>query len=181
MRRRLSGVSTFIATLLAEEAFGGALLGFAAGIAVYQLLKRVDNYQVEVLLPLALAMGAYALADGVPVSAPIAIVVAGLFIGNEGRHFAMSKKTEEHLDTFWELLDEILNAVLFMLMGLQILAMPFQWRFLLIGVSAIIVTLAARWATVASLIGLMKIRRHFEQGAITIHTWGGLRAASPLL
>ncbi len=170
-----SVTASHIAYLLLKEAVGGFLIGLVAGFAIYQLLKQVDNYQVEVLLTLALAMGGYALSDALHVSAPIAIVVAGLFIGNQGRHFAMSPKTEEHIDTFWELIDEILNVVLFMLIGLEVLVMPFQRSFILIGVIAIIVTLLARWASVAGLVALMKIRRPFARGTVTLLTWGGLR------
>ncbi|HZZ44545.1 MAG TPA: sodium:proton antiporter [Tepidisphaeraceae bacterium] len=171
------GTVTFhqIALLLFREAAGGILFGLVAGIATYQLLKRVDNYQVEVLLTLALAMGGYAGAEAAHVSAPIAVVVAGLFIGNQGRHFAMSKKTEEHLDAFWELIDEILNAILFMLIGLQVLVMPFPSRFLLAGILAIFVTLLARWLCVAGIITSLRPFRRFDPGTITVLTWGGLR------
>src|SRR5206468_3917776 len=110
--------------LLIRQVVGGMALGLVAGVFTYSLLKRVDNYQVEILLTLALAMGGFALADAVHVSAPIAIVVAGLFIGNR-RSFAMSRQTQEHLDSFWELIDEVLNALLFLLIGLEVLVMPF--------------------------------------------------------
>src|ERR1700690_557958 len=106
-----------VAKFLLEEAVGGAALGLALGWVSFRLLRSVDEYAVEVLLTLALAAGGYSLAQAVHVSAPIAIVVAGLVIGNHGRALAMSDKTREHVDTFWELLDEILNAVLFVLMG----------------------------------------------------------------
>ena len=100
---------------------GGAVFGFVTGWLTYRLLSKVDNYQIEVLLTLALVMGGYALANAIHTSGPIAVVVAGLLIGNSGRQFAMSDKTREHLDNFWELLDEILNAVLFVLIGLELL------------------------------------------------------------
>lgn len=161
--------------LLAWQAGGGIALGLAAGFVAYQLLRRVDNYQVEVLLTLALAMGGYALGDAIGVSAPIAVVVAGLLIGNRGRAFAMSKVTEEHLDTFWELIDEILNAVLFMLIGLQVLVMPFRRSYLLAGAVAVALALLARWASVGSLVHLMRLRRDFCPGTTHVLTWGGLR------
>jgi CPA1 family monovalent cation:H+ antiporter len=129
--------------LFLVEAVGGAALGLALGAVAYQLLKRVDNYQVEVLLTLALVMGGYALADAVHTSGPIAMVTAGLLIGNHGRAFAMSETTRAHLDTFWELVDEILNAVLFVLIGLEVLVMPFTPRYLLAGLIAIPVVLLA--------------------------------------
>ncbi len=90
-----------------EEAIGGVLFGLAIGWLAYRMLKSVDNYQVEVLLTLALVMGGYALANAIHVSGPIAMVVAGILIGNKGRFLAMSEQTREHLDSFWELMDEV--------------------------------------------------------------------------
>jgi CPA1 family monovalent cation:H+ antiporter len=164
-----------VGRLLIWEAGGGIALGLLTGYITYQLLRQVDNYQVEVLLTLALAMGGYALGNAVGVSAPIAIVVAGLLIGNQGRKFGMSEVTRHHLDTFWELMDEILNAVLFMLLGLQVLVMPFRAMYVLAGVAAIVLSLSVRFASVAGLIRLMSIRRGFSPGTITVLTWGGLR------
>ena len=103
--------ASHVLALFAQEALGGALFGLAAGYLTYRLLKSVDNYQVEVLLTLALVMGGYALASALGLSGPIAIVVAGLLIGNHGRRLAMSQITRQNLDTFWELLDEILNEI----------------------------------------------------------------------
>lgn len=164
-----------VARLLAWQVGGGIAVGWIAGFITYELLRRVDNYQVEVLLTLALAMGGYALGDAVGVSAPIAMVVAGLLIGNRGRAFAMSKETEEHLDTFWELVDAILNAVLFMLIGLEVLVTPFRREYLLGGCIAVTLSLAARWASVQSIIGLMQFHRGFCRGTMAVLTWGGLR------
>lgn len=161
--------------LLVRQVVGGMGLGFVEGLFVYNLMKRVDSYQVEVLLTLALAMGGYTLAEVLHVSAPIAVVVAGLFIGNRGRAFAMSKRTEEHLDTFWELIDEVLNAVLFLMIGMQVVVMPFSARFVWAGLAMIAVTLLARWVSVGGLVWLMRARRGFERGTVTILTWGGLR------
>ena len=109
------------AALLAQEAVGGVVFGLAIGWVCYRLLRRVDDYSVEVLLTLALVTGGYALGLALHVSAPLAIVVAGLMIGNQGRALAMSDTTRSHLDTFWELIDEVLNAVLFLLIGLEVL------------------------------------------------------------
>jgi len=119
-----------IALLFAEEAIGGVLFGLAIGALTYYMLKSIDDYTVEILLTLALVMGGYALATAIHVSGPIAVVVAGLMIGNHGRLFAMSDHTREHLDTFWELLDEILNAVLFVLIGLELLLISFANEYL---------------------------------------------------
>ena len=164
-----------VGRLLVWEAGGGVALGLVTGYLTYRLLRLVDNYQVEVLLTLALAMGGYALGDAIGVSAPIAIVVAGLLVGNRGRKFGMSDVTRHHLDTFWELMDEILNAVLFMLLGLQVLVMPFRAMYILAGVAAIVLSLGVRFASVAGLIRLMALRRTFSPGTVSVLTWGGLR------
>jgi CPA1 family monovalent cation:H+ antiporter len=164
-----------VALLLVEEAVGGALLGLAVGMLAYQMLKRVNNYQVEVIITLALVMGGYALADRIHTSGPIAMVVAGLLIGNHGRAFAMTEVTRGRLDDFWELMDEILNALLFMLIGLEMLVMPFTPALLIAGLAAIMITLFARWASVGGAVLLMRTFRPFSPGAVKILTWGGLR------
>ena len=164
-----------IAHLFIEEAVGGALFGLIVGWVTYRLLKSVDNYRVEVLLTLALVMGGYTLASEIHVSGPIAIVVAGLFIGNHGRRFAMSETTRKNLDMFWELLDEILNALLFVLIGLEVLVLSFTRQLFLAGLLAIPVILVARWVSVAAPVTVMSRWRKFAPGTVTIMTWGGLR------
>jgi monovalent cation:H+ antiporter, CPA1 family len=164
-----------IAAFLLKEAAGGALLGLLLGWTFYRLLKSVDMYQVEVLLTLALAAGGYSLAEVIHVSAPIAIVVAGLFIGNHGRAFAMSDTTREHLDTFWELVDEILNAVLFVVIGLEVLAISLDSTHIVIALSAILIVLITRYSTVGLLVTAMRLKHTFSEGVIEILTWGGLR------
>lgn len=166
-----------VGMLLLTEVGGALALGMTAGIVAYQMLMRVDNYQVEVLLTLALAMGLYALADALHLSAPIAVVVAGLFVGNQGRAFAMTEKTREHVDTFWELVDEILNVVLFLLIGLELLVLPIEYRWLVAGVLAIPIVLGARWLSVAGIIGPLRWVSTQSNGAIPVLTWGGLRGA----
>ncbi len=166
-----------VGLLLLKEVGGAVALALAAGFIAYQMLKRVDNYQVEVLLTLALAMGLYALADALHLSAPIAVVVAGLFVGNQGREFAMTEKTREHVDTFWELIDEILNVVLFLLIGLELLVLPIERRWLVAGVLVIPIVLAARWLSVAAIIGPLSRVTAQSRGAIAVFTWGGLRGA----
>jgi len=167
--------ASHILLIFLEEAVGGVMFGFAIGWITYQLLKQVDNYQVEILLTLALVMGGYALASAIHVSGPIAVVVAGLLIGNHGRTFGMSDNTREHLDTFWELIDEILNAVLFVLIGLEVLILPFTADVLMVSLLLIPLLLIARFISVGIPITLMKKRREFTPGAIRILTWGGLR------
>jgi CPA1 family monovalent cation:H+ antiporter len=164
-----------VGMLLLKEVGGALVLALVAGFITYQMLKRVDNYQVEVLLTLALAMGLYALADALHLSAPIAVVVAGLFVGNQGRAFAMTDKTREHVDTFWELVDEILNVVLFLLIGLELLVLPIERGWLAAGVLAIPVVLSARWLSVAGIIGPLGWVKAQSKGAIAVFTWGGLR------
>jgi CPA1 family monovalent cation:H+ antiporter len=164
-----------VAILFLEEAVGGALLGLVIGLLAYRMLKQVNNYQVEIIITLALVMGGYALADRVHTSGPIAIVVAGLLIGNQGRAFAMSEVTRERLDDFWELMDEIFNALLFMMIGLEVLVMPLTRELLFAGIMAIAITLFARWASVGGTVLIMHRFRSFSPGAVTILTWGGLR------
>ena len=164
-----------IIALFAEEAIGGVAFGLLIGWVAYRLIKNVDNYTVEVLITLALVTGGYALAHSIHTSGPIAIVVAGLLIGNHGRAFGMSESTRDHLDKFWELIDEILNAVLFVLIGLEILILAFTWNYLVLGLIAIPVVLGARFASVWSAINLLKFRREFSRNATAILTWGGLR------
>ena len=164
-----------IVLLFIQEAVGGALFGFGAGYLVYYMLKQIDNYQVEVLITLALVSGGYALAETLHFSAPIAIVVAGLLIGNRGRQFAMSDTTREHLDKFWELVDEVLNAVLFVLIGLEVMVISFSFSILVSGAVAILIVLASRFISVSVPILILKNFRSFSPNVIKILTWGGLR------
>ena len=165
-----------IAILFAQEAFGGALFGFACGYLVLQMLKRVDNYQVEILLTLALVSGGATAAAGLHLSAPIAVVVAGLMIGNHGRRDAMSDTTKQHLDTFWELIDEILNAVLFLLIGLEVMVLSFSVQIWIAGVLMAAFVLGSRLISVGIPINLLrKLDFDFHPHAVKILTWGGLR------
>ncbi len=168
--------ATGVAELFITETFGGALFGLLAGYITYRMLRLVDNYQVEIILSLALVMGGYAFAEAWHLSAPIAIVVAGLLIGNHGRQFAMSETTREHLDTFWELIDEILNAVLFVLLGLEILLIiPLSASAFLLAIIAIPTVLLSRFISVSIPISILRSKYRFTPGVIKILTWGGLR------
>jgi len=157
------------------EAVGGAIMGFVLGWIVYRMLRSVDNYQVEVLLSLALVAGGYALVNRLHMSGPIAMVVAGILIGNLGRAYAMSPTTIGNLDTFWELLDEMLNAVLFVLIGLEVLALAFTGKYLLVGLLAIPMVLFARLVSVAGPIAGLRHRGRFARYTVRMLTWGGLR------
>ena len=162
-------------SLFLSETVGGAALGLLFGFLAYRMLKGVNNYQVEVIITLALVMGGYTLADKMHTSGPIAIVVAGLLIGNHGRAFAMSDLTREHLDAFWELVDEILSALLFLLIGLEVLVIPFNRTYVIAGIAGIGITLLARWISVGLTVGALRPLRRFSPGTVRILTWGGLR------
>ncbi len=164
-----------IGLLFAQEAIGGAVFGLVSGYIAYRLLKSVDNHQVEILITLALVTGGYALASALGLSGPIAIVVAGLLIGNHGRLFAMSDNTRQRLDTFWELIDEILNAVLFVLIGLEVVLLSYTGQTLLAGILVIPLVLLVRLAAVSLPVGILRKIRDFSPGAVRILTWGGLR------
>jgi CPA1 family monovalent cation:H+ antiporter len=164
-----------VGLLLFKEAIGGAILGLALGWGVYLMLKAVDAYQVEILLTLALVTGGYALAEALHVSAPITMVVSGLFIGNRGRVFAMSDQTRERLDSFWELIDEILNAVLFILIGLELIVIALHPSYLVAGLVAILVSLFGRVISVGLPIWALGFKQKFMPGTVRILTWGGLR------
>ncbi len=164
-----------ILILFAQEAVGGVIAGLVLGYLTFLMLRSVDNYQVEILLTLALTTGGYALADRLHLSGPITVVVAGLLIGNHGRFLAMSEKTRHHLDLFWELVDEILNAVLFVMIGLEIMVLTLRADYLLLCVLAIPVVLFARLVSIGVPITLLSRFRRFTPGAVRIMTWGGLR------
>ena len=163
------------AGLFFQEAVGGAVFGLGIGYLAYLLLKSVNKYQVEVLITLALVAGGYALAHALHLSGPIAVVIAGLVIGNHGRLFAMSESTREHLDLFWELIDEILNVVLFVLIGLEVLVLTFTQDFLLAGLCLIPLVVVVRFIAIGIPFGILQLFQSFTPGAIWVLTWGGLR------
>ena len=163
------------AGLLLHEAGGGLLFGLLLGWGTFRLLRSIDRYQVEVLITLAAVMGGYALANRLGVSGPLAMVVTGLFIGNHGRALAMSDTTRHHIDLFWELLDEILNAVLFVLIGMEVILIQFKLALIPAVLAAIAVTLVARGLTVGLPVQLLGSRFRLPPGAGAVLTWGGLR------
>ncbi|MHC4941388.1 MAG: cation:proton antiporter [Planctomycetota bacterium] len=159
-----------------QEVLGGAGLGLLFGYIAYRALKSIDQYQLEVIISLALVMGVYALANALHCSGPIAVVIAGLFIGNPGRRFAMSDVTVDHMEKFWSLIDEILNSVLFLLIGLEIFMIDFgSAKLIEAGLLAIPVVLIARFVSVSIPISMLKVRRQFSAGVIPVLTWCGLR------
>ncbi len=164
-----------LARLFLQEAVGGALLGLAAGYLAYRMIRSVDHYQVEILLSLALVFGGYSLAERLHLSAPIAMVLAGLLIGNHGRRLGMSSTTIEHLDLFWELIDESLNAVLFVAIGLELLVVTLSPSYLVAGAFAIVIVLTGRFVSIGLPVWLFRRSERFDPSMIGILTWGGLR------
>ena len=164
-----------ISLLFLKEAIGGAIYGLVIGYLAYLMLKAVDDYQVEVLITLALVMGGYSLAQYLHISGPIAIVVAGLMIGNKGRKLAMSDNTRKRLDDFWELIDEVLNALLFLLIGVELLVIQITQNYIIAALLIIPTVLIARFISVGLPVALLKYKNSYSPHAIKILTWGGLR------
>ena len=163
------------AMLLLREAGGGMAFGLVLGYVTYRLLKSIDDYQVEVLLTLAAVMGGYALASHLHISGPLAMVAAGVVVGNQGRALAMSDTTRRYVDMFWELVDGILNAVLFVLIGMEVLLFSLTASLLLGGAVAIVVTLLARLFSAGLAVRILGRRFGLPHGAWKVLTWGGLR------
>jgi CPA1 family monovalent cation:H+ antiporter len=163
------------AWMLARDAGGGLLFGAALGAAMFVLLRSIDNYKVEVMITLAGVLGGYELARQVHVSGPLAMVVAGVIIGNHGRSLAMSDTTRHHVDLFWELLDDILNALLFVLLGLEIVMVSFAAGVAAAAGATIALALLARWFAVG--LPMLVLRNWFRLplGSWRVLTWGGLR------
>ena len=164
------------AILFIQEAIGGIVFGLIIGWCFYRLLKTIDNYSLEILLTLSLVTGGYYMAGALHISGPIAMVVAGLLIGNQGKMFAMSDTTHKQLFSFWELIDEFLNAVLFLLIGMVILSISFDILVVALGILLIVIVLLIRFMCISLSINIFKFfKRKFTKGAAIIMTWGGLR------
>ena len=163
------------ALLFVQEAFGGAALGGILGWSVFQLMKRIDDYSLEVLLTLGLAFGGYSLAMHLHVSAPIMAVVAGLFIGHVGMAQGMSETTRDYVDAFWKLIDEILNALLFLMIGFEVFAIAFDASMITTMVLSLGLALLARFAAVAVPIAILHPFRASERDVIPMMTWGGIK------
>ena len=164
-----------IIRLFAQEALGGAAFGLAMGYIAYLAMKSIDEHNLEVLITLALVMLTYGIAAALHLSGPIAVVIAGLLIGNKGTRLAMSDKTRDHVQKFWTLLDEIMNSALFLLIGFEVFALSISGNVVVLMIIAIPLTLAARFISVATPITLLSLKRDFTKGAIPVLTWGGLR------
>ncbi|MCQ8818770.1 sodium:proton antiporter [Pseudoalteromonas agarivorans] len=164
-----------VAHTLAVEAGGGIIFGFILGAALNYLLKAIDSYQEEVLLTLAGVIGGYALASHWHLSGPLAMVMVGLMVGNHGRNLAMSDKTRHYVDLFWELIDEILNAILFVLIGLEVVMIVYSANLLVAGVLTILIALCARLIVVGLTTTIFNKQLELPSGAWKVLTWGGLR------
>jgi CPA1 family monovalent cation:H+ antiporter len=166
--------------LVVREVLGGAALGLLLGLVAYLMLKRIDHYQVEILISLALVMAGYAWAERLHLSAAITAVTAGLLVGNQGRAFAMSERTRQHLDTFWELIDEILNALLFVLLGLEVLVLPVRQEYIVAGILAIPAVLLARLVAAGLSLQMVRVAVSPAPHMVKLLTWGGLRGGLPV-
>ena len=165
-----------IVTLFGQEVLGGMAFGALLGYVTFRLLKSIDNYEVEVLITLACVMGGYVVAHKLHLSAPLAIVVAGLIVGNDTvRDTAMSKTTEEFVDRFWELIDVLLNALLFVLIGLELLVVKFETDFVIAGLVCILLVLIARFLSLIIPVKIFAKRLEFLPHTGLLMTWGGLR------
>jgi CPA1 family monovalent cation:H+ antiporter len=166
-----------ITLIFAQQVLGGAVFGLAVGYAGLRLLRTVDSYAVETMITLAMATGGYAAAQALEVSAPIATVVMGLVVGS-GREYAMSALTRERLFMFWELTDDLLNLLLFGLVGLELTALAGTVRaYLIPAVIAVPIVLIARYVSVGVPIALLGRVQRFEPHMVKLMTWGGLRGA----
>ncbi len=163
------------AQLFFQEALGGAVLGIVLGWLTFRVMRRIDDYSLEVLITLGLAFGGYQIAVYLHVSAPIMAVCAGLLIGDVGTRHGMSEETAHYVDAFWRLIDEILNAVLFLLIGVEVFAIAFDMDSFIAGIAAIALALVARLAAVAVPVMMLRPFREFSTGVIPIMTWGGLK------
>ena len=157
------------------EAAGGALLGLVTGWIAYLAMRQIDEYRLELMISLALATGTYSLANGLGMSGPIAVVVAGILIGNKGTQHAMSQTTREHLHDFWSLVDDILNALLFLLIGFEIVAVEYHSYGLIAALAAIPLALLVRAISIIVSSTFLHLRTPNKTGAIAVLTWGGLR------
>ncbi len=164
-----------VTLLFLQEAAGGALLGLVLGLCTYLIIRSIDEHAVDILVTLAAVAGGYVLANRLHVSGLIAMVIAGLMLGNRGPVLGLSARAREHLFDFWELLDEILNAILFVLIGLELLLIDLKPVYLLAGLLSIATTLGARWIGVGLPVTLLKPFREFSPGVVKLLTWGGLR------
>jgi CPA1 family monovalent cation:H+ antiporter len=170
-----------IAWLFAKEGLGGLLLGALLGYTASRVLKKIDDYKVSVLITLSIVMGGFLIAKALHVSSPLAMVVSGLIIGNYGKKVAMSEQTKDYLGKFWELIDEILNAILFLFIGFELLLLPDLNKQLIIGFVTIFIVLFSRFASIVlpwkffDIFKFFGIKSAYSKGSLTVLVWGGIR------
>ena len=164
-----------VSLLLLQEVGGGVLLGLLLGGIAFYLHRTVESVHVELLISLAVVAGGYPLALALHCSGPIAMVVAGLLIGNPGRRHAMGEKVRVQVDALWEMIDEVLNAILFVLLGLEVIVLAWRQEFLFAGFMMIPVVLFSRFVTIGAAVTALRRFRVFSPRVIRILTWGGLR------
>ena len=166
---------TGIASLFLKEAIGGLVLGLAIGYMAFLMMRSIDNYSIEVLITLAVVMGGYVLASRLHISGPLAMVAAGILIGNQGKQLAMSAQTNDYIDKFWELIDETLNAILFVLIGMELLLIDFKNLYLIIGLVLIVLILIVRYFSVWLPAQVIRLKEKLDRNTLYMLTWGGLR------
>ena len=165
-----------IINLFGQEVIGGVLLGVILGWVTYRLLKSIDDYEVEVIITIAAVMGGTLIAQKFHLSAPLAMVTAGLIVGNDTvRHTAMSEITETYVDKFWELVDVLLNTILFVLIGMEMLILTFEGSYIIAGLIAIPLILLSRYMSLWLPIKFYNKKLEFVPNTNLIMTWGGLR------
>lgn len=161
--------------LFATEVIGGVAFGALTGYLGFLMLRDIDSYPVEILITLAMAISGYLMAEALGISAPIAVVLMGLITGNRGKHEAMSPETRERLFGFWDVLDELLNLLLFGLIGLEMMTLAFSGSQAVLGAMTIVIVLLARGISITSPMLAIPRLRPVARTAIPIMTWGGLR------
>jgi CPA1 family monovalent cation:H+ antiporter len=166
---------TNISWLLIKEAIGGFALGTVLGLGASNAMRRIDDYKVSVLITLSVVMGGYLIAHSIHISGPLTMVAAGIVIGNYGKRTAMSSITKDYLNKFWELIDEILNAILFLFIGFELLIIHNITDYWLIGMCCILIVLFSRFLSIYIPVVLIPFKNKFSSGTIKVLVWGGLR------
>jgi len=164
-----------VAGLFLQQAIGGILYGAVLGYIGYCLIKPIDDSLQEIFITLAIATGGYSFAQSLNISGPLAMVVAGMFIGNRQKMFYMSEKSRSHLVHFWEVIDNAFNAILFLLIGLELIVIKRSSLVYINGLGAIVIVFIARCVSIVIPMSLMKLKRHYEPFSMSIMIWGGLR------
>ena len=164
-----------ISWLLIKEAAGGFIVGALLGLGASNAMRKIDDYKVSVLITLSVVMGGYLIARGMHISGPLTMVAAGIVIGNYGKRTAMSTTTKDYLNKFWELIDEILNAILFLFIGFELLIIPNITNYWVMGGLGIIIVLFARFISIYIPVKVIPFKNKFSKGTIKVLVWGGLR------